>query len=163
MSKFFNEKSDADLTKKVQSWWNQNPFTYLMDNQNIQPDWAFFRNIDRKIIKWMPWAQKGYPLLGNLIDYASLKDKRVLDIAIGTGWSTEQFVRAGAHVTAIDLTQHAVELTKKRLELNGLHAHEVRQADAQCWAGTREDREPPTDPVRPELSVPGRLRHGRQE
>jgi ubiquinone/menaquinone biosynthesis C-methylase UbiE len=131
MKKIFQEKTSAELTGKVQSWWNQNPFTYLMDNQNITPDWAFYRNIDRKIIKWMPWAQKGYPLLSSVVDYSRLTNKKVLDIAVGTGWSTEQLVRAGARVTAIDLTPRAVELTKKRLEINHISAESVQVADAQ--------------------------------
>jgi ubiquinone/menaquinone biosynthesis C-methylase UbiE len=123
-------EAHKQVNERVKEWWDKNPFTYLMDNKHITPDWAFFRNIDRKIIKWMPWAQKGYPLLSNLIDYSSLAGKRVLDIAVGTGWSTEQFVRSDAYVTAIDLTPAAVELTKKRLELYGLRA-DVRVADAQ--------------------------------
>lgn len=125
-----DHKDNNEMTAKVREWWNKNPFIYLMDNKKIVPDWAFFRNIDRKIIKWMPWAQKGYPLLSHMINYSSLKGKKVLDIAVGTGWSTEQFVRAGAEVTAIDLTPVAVELTKKRLGLYGLTA-EVRVADAE--------------------------------
>src|SRR5436190_1243777 len=124
------EKKNPATTEKVRDWWNANPFTYLMDNQNITPDWAFFRNIDRKIIKWMPWAQKGYPLLSSVIDYRALKNKKVLDIAVGTGWTTEQFVRAGADVMAVDLTPKAVELTKTRLALNNLTA-DVRVQDAQ--------------------------------
>lgn len=128
---FAEEKTSQEMTKKVQDWWNANPFTYLMDNKEIIPDWAFFRNIDRKIIKWMPWAQKGYPLLSSVIDYSQLKGKKVLDIAVGTGWTTENLVRAGALVTAIDLTPQAVELTKKRLELNHIAAEQVVVADAQ--------------------------------
>ena len=128
---FAEEKTSQEMTKKVKEWWNANPFTYLMDNKEIVPDWAFFRNIDRKIIKWMPWAQKGYPLLSNVIDYSQLKGKKVLDIAVGTGWTTENLVRAGAHVTAIDLTPQAVELTRKRLELNHVTAEQVMVADAQ--------------------------------
>ena len=131
MKKIFREKTSEELTGKVQDWWNKNPFTYLMDNQNITPDWAFYRNIDRKIIKWMPWAQKGYPLLSSVVDYPELKGKSVLDIAVGTGWTSEQLVRAGAEVTAIDLTPRAVELTKKRLEINHLQAKSVQVADAQ--------------------------------
>ena len=68
----FREGTNNELTGKVKEWWDKNPFTYLMDNKHITPDWAFFRNIDRKIIKWMPWAQKGYPLLSNLIEYSAL-------------------------------------------------------------------------------------------
>ena len=125
-----SEKDNKILKEKVRSWWDNNPFTYLMDNKHIRPDWAFFRNIDRKILKWIPWAQTGYPILSGVIGYGALKGKRVLDIAVGTGWSTEQFVRTGGVVTAIDLTKSAVALTKKRLELYGLHA-DVLVADAQ--------------------------------
>lgn len=119
-----------EVNERVREWWNRNPFTYLIDNKHITPDWAFFRNIDRKVIKWMPWAQNGYPLLSNMIDYAALNGKRVLDIAVGTGWSTEQFIRVGADVTAVDITPAAVELTKKRMKLYGLKA-DIRTADAQ--------------------------------
>jgi ubiquinone/menaquinone biosynthesis C-methylase UbiE len=118
------------LNKKVKDWWNQNPFTYLMNNKEIKADWAFFRNIDRKIIKWMPWAQKGYPLLSSVIDYESLKSKKVLDIAVGTGWTTEQLIRAGSEVFAIDLTQSAIDITKRRLDIYNLKA-DLRVADAQ--------------------------------
>ena len=129
--KFFKEKTSEELTQKVQKWWNDNPFTYLMDNKNITPDWAFFRNIDRKIIKWMPWAQVGYPLLSKVIDYKKLEGKNVLDIAVGTGWTTENLIRAGAQVTAIDLTPQAIALTKRRLEINHLSATATVVADAQ--------------------------------
>lgn len=119
---------NKELKSKVRNWWNGYPFTYFVKED--PGSWAFFRNVDRKILKWMGWAQAGYPLLSGIIDYASLKGKKVLDIACGTGWSTEQFVRAGADVTAIDLTPKAVELTKKRLELYGLKAN-IMVADAE--------------------------------
>lgn len=122
-------KDDA-LKLKVRDWWNTNPFEYLIQGEE-EGSWAFFRNIDRKVMKWMsPWAHTRYPLLSNLVPYASLKGKRVLDIACGTGWSTEQLVRAGAIVTAFDLTPKAVEMTKKRLALYGLEAT-VLEADAE--------------------------------
>jgi len=127
----FHEGADETLTQKTKEWWHKNPFIYLMDNQHITADWAFYRNIDRKIIKWMPWAQKGYPLLGGVVDYTALTGKKVLDIAVGTGWTTEQFIRAGSSVTALDLTPQAIELTKRRLELNHLKAEELIVGDAQ--------------------------------
>jgi len=119
---------NSDLKTKVKDWWNGYPFTYFVKD-NVG-SWAFFRNVDRKILKWMPWAQAGYPLLSSLVDYESLKGKKVLDIACGSGWSTEQFIRAGAEVTAIDITEKAIELTQKRLDLYGLMA-EVLVDDAQ--------------------------------
>lgn len=121
---------DDALKSKVRDWWNANPFQYLIGGEE-EGGWVFFRNVDRKVMKWMsPWAHTKYPLLSNLVDYPSLKGKKVLDIACGTGWTTEQFVRAGAAVTAIDLTPKAVELTRRRLALYGLQA-EVLEADAE--------------------------------
>ena len=121
---------DEVLKQKVRGWWDAHPFAYLIKGEE-EGSCAFFRNIDRKVMKWMsPWAHTRYPLLSNLVDYGDLKGKRVLDIACGTGWSTEQFVRAGAIVTAIDLTPAAVALTKKRMALYGLNAT-VLEADAE--------------------------------
>ncbi|MFA4954188.1 MAG: class I SAM-dependent methyltransferase [Patescibacteria group bacterium] len=121
---------NPELKSKVRTWWNDHPFAYLL-SVDEEGSWEFFRNVDRKVMKWMsPWAHTRYPLLSNLVDYKALKGKRVLDIACGTGWTTEQFARAGAIVTAIDLTPNAVELTKKRLALYGLQAT-VLEADAE--------------------------------
>lgn len=122
--------NDTGLNDRVRSWWNNNPFNYFVDIQ--EGSWEFFREIDRKFLKWIPFMQKGaqHPFLNKYIDMKGLKGKKLLDIACGTGVLTEQFVRMGAEVTAIDLTPKAVELTKKRLELYGLKA-EVMEADAQ--------------------------------
>ncbi len=119
---------ETDLKTKVKDWWNNYPFTYFVKEEI--GSWAFFRNVDRKILKWMHWAQNGYPLLSNLIDYKSLKEKKVLDIACGTGWSTEQFARVDADISAIDITPKAVELTKKRFEIYGLKGN-ILVADAE--------------------------------
>lgn len=121
--------NDAALNAKVRDWWHNNPFNYFVDAE--EGTWEFYRNIDRKFLKWIPFMQSGgYPFLTRYIDMKGLKGKKVLDIACGTGVLTEQFVRMGADVTAIDLTPKAVELTKKRLALYHLNA-EVIEADAQ--------------------------------
>ena len=119
---------ENNLKSKIKDWWNGYPFTYFVKDK--EGSWEFFRNIDRKILKWMPWAQEGYPLLSKVIDYKLLKGKKILDIACGTGWSSEQFARAGADVTAIDITPKAIELTKKRFEIYKLKA-EILAADAE--------------------------------
>lgn len=121
--------NDDTLNGKVRSWWHENPFNYFVDAE--EGTWEYFRNVDRKFLKWIPFMQSGgYPFLTKYVDMKGLKGKKVLDIACGTGVLTEQFVRMGADVTAIDLTPKAVELTKKRLALYGLTA-EVLEADAQ--------------------------------
>lgn len=114
--------------EKIKSWWDGYPFTYFIKEEI--GSWAFFRNVDRKVLKWHPWAQNGYPLLSKLIPYGELAGKKVLDIGCGTGWSTEQFARIGAEVSAIDLTEKAIELTKKRFAIYNLKA-DIRVGDAE--------------------------------
>lgn len=120
---------DKTLNSRVRDWWNAHPFNYFVDAE--EGSWAFFRNIDRKFLKWIPFMQNaGYPFLTNYVDMRGLQGKDVLDIACGTGVLTEQFVRMGARVSAIDITPKAIELTRKRLALYNLHAN-VLEADAQ--------------------------------
>lgn len=122
------EENNEELKNRVKNWWNDNPFNYFV---SIADDWVKFREVDRKVMKWhCPWAHSHYPLLSNLIDYSKVGGKRVLDIAVGTGWSSEQFARMGAEVTAVDITPAAVESTKRRFSLYGLKG-EVLEADAE--------------------------------
>ncbi len=116
------------LKQKVKTWWDKNPFNYNVTQR--KGSWEYFRNIDRKIIKWIPWAQSDYPLLSNLINYQNLEGKRVLDIGCGAGWSSEQFARMGCELTAINLTPTAVELTKKRFKLHSLKGN-ILEADVE--------------------------------
>ena len=123
--------NDTELNGRVRDWWNKNPFNYFVDSTE-EGTWEFYREVDRKFLKWIPFMQAGaqHPFLTRYVDMHGLKGKKLLDIACGTGVLTEQFVRMGADVTAIDLTPKAVELTKKRLALYGLTAN-VIEGDAQ--------------------------------
>ena len=122
---------ENNLNTKVKDWWNQNPFVYSFDKKEVVPDEAFFREIDRKFIKWTPWTQIDNRPLSGVIDFAGLKGKRVLDIAIGTGWSSEQLARAGAEVSGIDLTPKAIEIAQERFRVRAVPAADLRVADAQ--------------------------------
>jgi ubiquinone/menaquinone biosynthesis C-methylase UbiE len=70
------------------------------------------------------------PYIARFADFEGAKGKRVLEIGVGLGTDFVRFVRAGAIATGVDLTEHAVELVRRRLELEGLEA-EVRTADAE--------------------------------
>jgi len=121
-------QADETLNSRVREWWNKNPFQYFAMGE--EGSWEYFRNVDRKFLKWTPFMQTGYPFLNKYVDMHGLKGKKVLDIACGTGVLTEQFARMGADVTGLDLTPKAVELTKKRFALYGLQGNIV-EGDAQ--------------------------------
>lgn len=53
------------------------------------------------------------------------KDRKVLEIGCGIGTDTINFARAGALVSAVDLSPASIELAKKRSEIYGL-SHRVK-------------------------------------
>lgn len=126
-------------TKQTENWWNNNPFTYK-DNKGVgrqaenasELSLGYFDKADRKYIKHTePGTQPiATPVFSNYIDFESLKGKKVLDIATGTGFATVTFAKFGAEVTGIDLTDYAVAQTKRNFELRGLKG-EVLKMDAQ--------------------------------
>lgn len=130
---------DKAETKKTEDWWDSNPFTYNStvgvgrQSDSIEGlDLEYFDNADRKYIKHTePGTQEtGTPVFSNYIDYESLKGKKVLDIATGTGFATVTFAKYGAEVTGIDITDYAVAQTKRNFELRGLTG-KVLKMDAQ--------------------------------
>src|SRR6266540_3799644 len=70
------------------------------------------------------------PFIAEVADFDAAAGKTLLEIGIGIGTDFVRFVRAGAHATGIDLTEHAVALVRRRLELEGLEAY-VGVADAE--------------------------------
>jgi ubiquinone/menaquinone biosynthesis C-methylase UbiE len=129
-------------TREIQEWWDNNPFTLGVagnyDTQDLvgrapseKMDLKFFEEIERRFRKHSGTGAQGVgePLLKKLLP-TSLKDKKVLDIATGSGLFAVQFVKDGADVTAIDLTNYAVMESKTNLRLRNLSA-EVLQMDAQ--------------------------------
>jgi 2-polyprenyl-3-methyl-5-hydroxy-6-metoxy-1,4-benzoquinol methylase len=52
--------------------------------------------------------------------FSRWKDRKVLEIGCGLGTDTVSFARAGANVTAVELSQTSAELARQRLEVYGL-------------------------------------------
>jgi 2-polyprenyl-3-methyl-5-hydroxy-6-metoxy-1,4-benzoquinol methylase len=121
--------------EQVRDWWNRNPMSYDVDDPIPYDEGSqeFFREIDRRIFhpRYMRLTadQSGKPF-SFFVDFDSLSGKDVLDVGIGSGIATQMFAEAGANVTGVDLTDWAVETTRRRLAAFGLEA-DVRQADAE--------------------------------
>jgi ubiquinone/menaquinone biosynthesis C-methylase UbiE len=64
-----------------------------------------------------------YQLEPYILDFAafdSSRGKRVLEIGVGLGADHQEFAKAGAELSGIDLTPRAIEHTRRRLETFGL-------------------------------------------
>ena len=84
------------LNDDVRDWWNINPYSYGLskkgsyrdvgDVDDSELDLAYFDNYMRKVRKHFNDAQNvDQPLTARFLDYDSLRGKKVLDLAIGTG------------------------------------------------------------------------------
>jgi SAM-dependent methyltransferase len=84
---------------------------------------SFFDEIERR-------RYEQEPFIMSFAEFERWGNCRVLEIGVGVGTDFTRFVRAGAEATGIDLTEAAVSLVRRRLELEHLAA-EVRVADAE--------------------------------
>lgn len=103
----------------IRQYWNKNPHEYKVSKHppgNIE----YFNDIEHYY-----WKKHGY--LDEHIDYNSLKGKKVLEIGCGIGVEPVKLVKAGAQVTAVDISDFAVDMTKKDLELHNLNAQVMRE------------------------------------
>ena len=60
------------------------------------------------------------PHIPAFADFARWKNRRVLEVGCGLGTDTINFARAGALVTAVDLSEGSLELARKRAQIYGV-------------------------------------------
>ncbi|MEO1440931.1 MAG: class I SAM-dependent methyltransferase [Chloroflexota bacterium] len=129
-----------ELNDQVRDWWNNHPYTYgLASSENKFQDVGdvgtvdghFFDEYMRKTRKRFFDAQTDdQPLAARFIDYDALDGKKTLDIATGLGWAAVEMARAGADVTAIDLTPRSIEMTSQHMAYRNLDI-DLQVMDAQ--------------------------------
>jgi ubiquinone/menaquinone biosynthesis C-methylase UbiE len=122
--------------QQVRDWWNRNPMSYDVDAPIPHPSGSqeYFREIDRRIFAPKHirlTAIPGGKPFSLFVDFESLAGKDVLEVGPGSGIAVQLFAEAGARVTAVDLTEWAVETTRARLQAFGLEG-DVRQGDAEA-------------------------------
>ncbi len=57
------------------------------------------------------------PYIPGFAEFRRWADKDVLEIGVGLGADHQRFVESGARITGIDLTERAIEMTRRRLRL----------------------------------------------
>jgi SAM-dependent methyltransferase len=106
----------------VQAYWEAEP---CGSEHATAPEGSpeFYAEVERKRYELEPY-------IACCADFEAARGLRVLEIGVGLGTDFVNFARAGANATGVDLTEHAVELVRLRLELEGLEGEVVR-ADAE--------------------------------
>jgi len=94
----------------------------------------FFYEIDQRYFNALKkFAHPNYPdeiPFSKLIDYSPLDGKKILEIGCGSGANAAVFASLGMDITAIDITERAVELTKNRFLVFGLNG-KILKVDAE--------------------------------
>jgi len=112
----------AAIKKQVQSFWERTPCdSWFADGQPGTT--AFYNSLDEH-------RYRVHPKLISSVNFEKTRGLRVLEIGCGCGSEAERFARAGAHYTAVDLTNAAVSLTQRRFRLAGLQGR-FTQGDAE--------------------------------
>lgn len=132
MQKRTESLSVAEVQSGNRQWWDENPMTYDWEGAlTLQPyTRAWYDAIDRRFIDGSSLFATDAVPFDRIFPLEWLRGKRALEIGCGMGLHTEIMARAGARVTAVDLTPTAVEATSRRLALKGLQGR-VMEADAE--------------------------------
>lgn len=112
----------GDLKGKVRQYWQDNPCGTAYSSEP-EGSLAWSEEIEESRYAYEPFVHA-------FAQFTRWRGKRMLEIGCGSGTDCLQFARAGADTYAIDLTERAIEITHKRLALNGVSA-KVSVGDAE--------------------------------
>jgi SAM-dependent methyltransferase len=110
-----------DLKKEIREFWNEESCgeRLLLEAS----DQAGYRAQMEKRYSLEPYIE-------SFARFDDCRDLDVLEIGVGLGADHQSFAQAGARLTGIDLTERAVEHSRRRFELFGLKS-DLRVADAE--------------------------------
>lgn len=114
-------------------WWEENPMTYDWEKTlHLEPGTRqWFEEIDRRFFSSAYFARgRGGEPFGRFLRAGSVAEKEVLEIGCGMGSHAALLAAAEARLTAIDLTERAVEITRRRFQVFGLKGR-IERADAE--------------------------------
>ena len=117
-----NPFSTVEL-EKVQNYWNSRPCNIRHSPSPVGTRQYFDEVEARKY-----FVEPHIPLFA---EFEKWRGKKVLEIGCGLGTDTINFARAGAQVTAVDLSTESLALAKNRAEVFGLDNVTFYQANAE--------------------------------
>lgn len=107
-SNVFTEKTVDD----VRNYWNNRPCNIRHSTKDVGSR-EYFDEVE---------ARKYFvePHIPQFAEFSRWKGKKVLEIGCGIGTDTMNFARAGAMVTAVDLSDESLQVARRRAEVFGL-------------------------------------------
>ena len=115
--------------KRVREYWNSRPCNIRHSPKPVGTREYFDEVEARKY--FVEYHIPGFA------EFERWKGKKVLEIGCGIGTDTISFARAGAQVTAIDLTEKSLEVARQRAKVFGLEDRvKFFQADAEKLSDT---------------------------
>jgi SAM-dependent methyltransferase len=126
---------DTEVQAENRRWWNANPMSYDWHKTILASEGTreFYQEIDRRFFSSSSFyrgpAGTSRPF-ERWIPFDELRGKRVLEIGCGLGAHAQLLSATGCHLTCIDITDRAVDNTRRRLALSGLSA-DVFSMDAE--------------------------------
>jgi ubiquinone/menaquinone biosynthesis C-methylase UbiE len=114
--------SSAAVKEQVRSFWDRTPCG-SWDATAPEGTPEYYAQVEKRRYELEPFIHR-------YAGFGETAGQRVLEIGVGLGTDHIQFARAGAVLSGVDLTQHAIDLVRRRLELEGLHSS-LEVADAE--------------------------------
>ena len=114
----------AALKNEVKAFWNRESCD--ADQADAEKfSRAYFEQIER-------WRYTDQPFIHSFAQFTRYHGKRVVEVGFGAGTDLVQWLRAGARVSGIDLTEEALANVSHRIQVYGLPQPESLQvADAE--------------------------------
>ena len=101
----------GELTRQVRAYWNERVHDLEMTDAPVGTK-SFFDELDDYRFDKLAY-------LPRVVDFTAYRGKRLLEIGCGIGTDLVRFGRGGARVAGVDLSETAVRLARRNMELNG--------------------------------------------
>jgi 2-polyprenyl-3-methyl-5-hydroxy-6-metoxy-1,4-benzoquinol methylase len=97
---------------KVKDYWNERPYNIRHSTEEVGSK-EYFDQVEAR-------KYRVEPHIPTFAEFDKWKGKKVLEVGCGIGTDTINFARAGAQVTAVDLSIESINLAKKRADVFNL-------------------------------------------
>ena len=119
-------KKQSVEKEEIKKYWENNaPQTWYSDKNFKENVLSYFNELAYKRYNIY------YQYLLTIAEFQYHKGEKVLEIGLGVGTDIVSYAKNGSIVSGIDLTENAIEITKKHLEAFNLKADKLLVADAE--------------------------------